>query len=70
MQLESLEKKLSIKVARDVLRNSMSLMYLINRIRDLRRVITHGYLIDLGSGPLPKVKGGDDAADCLVGSAS
>ncbi len=63
--IRELKEETGIKVARDVLRNSIKSSHVFDKPnRDLRgRVITHGYLIDLGSGPLPKVKGGDDAAD-------
>jgi bifunctional NMN adenylyltransferase/nudix hydrolase len=62
--IRELKEETRIKVDKPVLRRSI----IENKIfdhpnRSLRgRTITHAYLIDLGEGPLPPVKGGDDAS--------
>lgn len=62
--LRELREETVIKLDKELLRSSIK----ANRVfdypkRSLRgRVITHAFLIDLGNGPLPQVKGSDDAA--------
>ena len=62
--LRELKEESRIKVPKAHLRSAIK----ANRVfdhpeRSLRgRTITHAYLLDLGSGDLPKVRGGDDAA--------
>lgn len=65
--LRELREETVIKEDKEVLRNAIK----GNRVfdypsRSLRgRVITHAFLINLGSGPLPRVKGSDDAEKAM-----
>lgn len=62
--IRELKEETAIALSKDILRGSIVANHVFDApFRDLRgRVVTHGYLINLGSGPLPKVKGGDDAS--------
>lgn len=62
--LRELKEETAIKVDKEVLRNSIKEHKVFDAIpRSLRgRTITHAFYINLGAGPLPLVKGGDDAA--------
>jgi bifunctional NMN adenylyltransferase/nudix hydrolase len=62
--LRELKEETGIKVPLDVLKGSIAGTQVFDDpTRSLRgRTITHAFMIDLGSGELPKVKGGDDAA--------
>lgn len=62
--LRELKEETKIKVPKEVLDKSIVLEKVFDHpSRSLRgRTITHCSLIDLGSGPLPNVKGCDDAA--------
>ena len=61
--LRELKEETEIQVDKEILRSRIK----ANKVfgypkRSLRgRVITHAFLIDLGTGPLPQVKGSDDA---------
>jgi bifunctional NMN adenylyltransferase/nudix hydrolase len=61
--IRELREETGIKVPEPVLRGSIVRHQIFDAIdRDPRgRVITHAYYIQLTDGPLPKVKGGDDA---------
>lgn len=61
--LRELKEETGIKVDKDVLDSSITDSRVFDYPkRSLRgRTITHAFLIDLGSGPLPIVKGSDDA---------
>ena len=65
--LRELREETKIKVSDDELRNSIETSRVFSHPgRDLRgRTITHAYLIDLGIGDLPLVKGSDDADEAL-----
>lgn len=62
--LRELKEETRIKVDKPVLRRSIIETKVFDHpSRSLRgRTITHAYLIDLGEGPLPPVKAGDDAS--------
>jgi len=62
--MRELKEETRIKVDKPVLRRSILETKVFDHPnRSLRgRTVTHAYLIDLGEGPLPEVKGGDDAA--------
>jgi len=62
--IRELKEETRIKVDKPVLKRSIVETKIFDHPnRSLRgRTITHAYLIDLGEGPLPEVKGGDDAA--------
>ena len=61
--LRELREETKIKVPEPVLRGSIKARKIYDAPnRSLRgRTITHAFLIELNPGPLPKVKGGDDA---------
>lgn len=61
--IRELKDETSIQVDKPVLRRYIKTTRVYDYpSRDPRgRAITHAHLIDLGEGPLPKVKGGDDA---------
>jgi bifunctional NMN adenylyltransferase/nudix hydrolase len=61
--LRELREETVIKEDKEVLRNAIKGSRVFDYpSRSLRgRVITHAFLIDLGNGPLPRVKGSDDA---------
>lgn len=65
--LRELKEEAAIKVDKDVLRqhikDSKTFDYPRRSLRG--RVVTKAFLIDLGSGPLPQVKGGDDAQKAM-----
>lgn len=65
--IRELKEETGIKVQTNVLRNAISNQHVFDAPdRSLRgRTITHGFLIDLGNGPLPAVKGSDDADKAL-----
>jgi len=62
--LRELEEETKLKVPEKVLRGSIKASHPFDAVeRSLcGRVITNAFLIELESGPLPKVKGSDDAA--------
>lgn len=62
--LRELREETRLKVPEPVLRGSVKADKVFDHPeRSLRgRTITHAYLIELADGPLPPVKGGDDAA--------
>lgn len=62
--LRELKEETGIKESLDTLRANVKIRRVFDDpMRSIRgRTITHAFLIDLGSGDLPKVKGGDDAA--------
>ena len=64
--LRELKEETRIQVDKQVLkRNIVTTEVFDYPQRDPRgRTITHGFLIDLGEGPLPEVRGGDDAKHC------
>ena len=61
--LRELKEETGIKVAKEDLASAIKARKVFDHPdRSLRgRTITHGFLIDLGKGPLPHVKGSDDA---------
>jgi bifunctional NMN adenylyltransferase/nudix hydrolase len=61
--LREVKEETAIKMSKDELRACIKYYDVFDAPkRSLRgRTITHAYLIDLGTGPLPKVKGSDDA---------
>lgn len=61
--LRELKEETAIKVDKETLRSSIKGYKVLDYPRrSLRgRIISHAFLIDLGNGPLPKVKGSDDA---------
>jgi len=62
--IRELKEETRIKVDKPVLKRSIIETKVFDHPgRSLRgRTITHAYLIDLGEGPLPEIKAGDDAA--------
>lgn len=62
--IRELKEETRIKIDKPVLRRSIVECKIFDHPdRSLRgRTITHAYLIDLGEGPLPEIKAGDDAA--------
>ena len=65
--LRELKEETAIGVTKDLLQKSIVAQHVFDSpLRDLRgRVITHSFFMDLGSGVLPKVRGGDDAKDAM-----
>lgn len=65
--LRELREETRLKVPEPVLRGSIKDSAVFDHPgRSLRgRTVTHAYLIELNPGPLPKVKGGDDAAEAM-----
>lgn len=65
--LAELKEETKIRVDKPELRNNIINSQIFDYPgRDYRgRTITHAYHIDLGSGPLPEVKGGDDAKKAM-----
>lgn len=61
--IRELKEETGINITRDALKESIVAERVFDHpLRSLRgRTITHAFCIDLGSGPLPKVKGMDDA---------
>ena len=61
--IRELKEETGIKISRDILESSIKDSHVFDAPnRSLRgRTITHAFLIDLGGGPLPQVKGADDA---------
>jgi bifunctional NMN adenylyltransferase/nudix hydrolase len=61
--LRELREETVIKVSKEELKKLIKEVHVFDAPdRSLRgRTITHAYLIDLGTGPLPQVKGSDDA---------
>ena len=62
--LRELKEETSIALSKDELKKHIEAEKIFDAPgRSLRgRLLSYAYLINLGSGPLPKVKGGDDAA--------
>ncbi len=62
-QIKELREETKIKVADGVLRGSIKGDHWFEEVeRSLRgRTITHAFFIELKPGPLPKVRGADDA---------
>jgi bifunctional NMN adenylyltransferase/nudix hydrolase len=65
--LRELKEETKISVPFSVLENSIKEVRVFDHPkRSLRgRIVTHVHLIDLGYGPLPEVKGGDDANEAV-----
>ena len=64
--LRELKEETSINVSKDVLKKSIAANFTADSpLRSVRgRTISNVFYIDLGAGPLPKVKGMDDAKLC------
>lgn len=62
--LRELKEETRIKVDKPVLKRSIEAVEIFDHpFRSLRgRTITHAHLINLGEGPLPEIKAGDDAS--------